>query len=302
VWTGRQISSNCARSRVEVELLNRHGGEIKVFELESTQFFASSAPLNEYVRRELPGVRTAVLDWSGVSSIDTSLAMGVARLQAYAQRHGVQMLHAGTQLNQGLVQEELTQHVPGALTLPDLDRALEWAENRLIEFHQEELAPAGEGGLGITGLFAGLGPDHTQTLIAHMERLHYERGQPLVQMGDPGDRILLILSGTASVIVPFENQPSVRLAGIRRGSWVGEVGFLDGAPRSAHVIADDRLEALVLTRPAYDLLATEHPMIVQHLLTELSLDLASRLRTASRHAASKNRNTKPQGEAPAKPT
>lgn len=290
VLTGRQLSSNCARSRGELELLARHADSLKVFELDSNQFFVSAEQLNASVRSQLAGTEVAILDWSGVKNIDTSLAQMVLRLETHARAHGVQVVHAGTQLQDEAVHEILAQHLPEPHWAHDLDHALEWAENHLIHTYGAELAKDEESALEAASLLRQLSSDEQALVMQHMEHTDFAPGEALVRKGDPSDGILLILQGTGSVVMPLDGQPPVRLAGVRSGTLVGEVGFLDGAPRSATVVADTPLRAAVLRREAFNQLAQQHPRIVQRLLTNMSLDLASRLRKVSLQAAARNRN------------
>lgn len=293
VLTGRQLSSNCARSRGELELLARHADSLKVFELDSNQFFVSAEQLNASVRSQLAGTEVAILDWSGVKNIDTSLAQMVLRLDNHARAHGVQMVHAGTQLQDEAVHEILAQHLPAPHWAHDLDRALEWAENHLIHTYGAELPQDEESALEAASLLRQLSSDEQALVMQHMDYTDFAPGEALVRKGDPSDGILLILQGTGSVVMPLDGQPPVRLAGVRSGTLVGEVGFLDGAPRSATVVADTPLRAAVLRREAFNQLAQQHPRIVQRLLTNMSLDLASRLRKVSLQAAARNRNSLP---------
>ncbi len=290
VLTGRQLSSNCARSRGEQDLLMRHADSLKVFELDSNQFFVSAAQLNASVRSQLPGTEVAILDWSGVKNIDTSLAQMVQRLEKHAQTHGVQMVHAGTQLQDEAVHEILAQHLPDAHWAHDLDRALEWAENQLIHTYGAELPQDEESALEAASLLRHLSSEEQTLVMQHMVYADFAPGEALVRKGDASDGILLILQGTGSVVMPMDGQPPVRLAGVRSGTLVGEVGFLDGAPRSATVVAETPLRAAVLRREAFNELAQHHPRIVQRLLTNMSLDLAARLRKVSLQAAARNRN------------
>lgn len=292
-WTGREISSNCARSRAELALLARHGNEVKLFQLDSNQFFVTAGQLNATIRAQLPGAHTAILDWSGVRHIDTSLTMTLAKLEAFAARQQVLLVHAGTELEQGDVHREFTQHLPQARLVADLDRGLELAENRLIEKYREEMDSAGASGTAEASFFRGLNDGEQALVMRHMSVKQYAPGEALVSRGQPGDSVLLVLEGTGSVIISFENKPAVRLAGIRNGTLVGEVGFLDGAVRSATVIAESQVKAMVLERSGFDALADQHPRVAQRLLVNMSLDLATRLRNTTMQAAARHRNTLP---------
>lgn len=292
-WTAREISSNCARSRAELALLALHGDEVKLFQLDSNQFFVSAAQLNATIRAQLPGAHTAILDWSGVRHIDTSLTMTLAKLEAYAAKQQVLLVHAGTELEQGDVNREFAQHLPQARLVADLDRGLELAENRLIEKYRHEMGVAGVFGPAEASLFRGLSDSDQALVMQHMTVKKYAPGEALVSRGEPGDSVLLVLEGTGSVIIAFENKPAVRLAGIRNGTLVGEVGFLDGAVRSATVVAESEVKAMVLERSGFEFLTDQHPRVAQRLLVNMSLDLATRLRRTTMQAAARHRNTFP---------
>lgn len=285
VWTGKQVSSNCARSRADQQLLADHGDALLVLELDTHQFFASAALLSATVREHLKaGPRVVVLDWSYVRNTDTSVAMVVGRLNAYAREHGVRMLHAGAAMHQSTVQDLLLQSLPDAEIYPDLDHALEAAENLLLAHYRvaPELAPdtTNTASLWASAPFLqGLSPDEQHEVRTRMSLHTLQPGDPLVEAGAPADSVWLILAGSASVTVKSARGFEVRLAGMREGTTVGEVGFLDGAPRSATVRAETEVQAAQLTRDSFNELAQSHPHIVQRLLTNMALDLAARFRS-----------------------
>lgn len=305
VWTGRQVSSNCARTRADQQKLNEHGDALIVLELDTHQFFASASLLNTTVRDHLHGLpahggstasRTplvVVLDWSYVRNTDTSVAMVVARLHAYAREQGVRMLQAGTALHQGTVHDLLLQSLPAADIYPDLDHALEAAENQVIAHYSgtptalpDTTGTSGAAGDGDTEalwagapLLHGLTKEEQQEVRSRMTLHSLAEGDVLVEAGAEADGVWLILAGTASVRVKSARGDSdVRLAGMREGTTVGEVGFLDGAPRSATVRAETAVQAAQLSRASFNRLAQSHPHIVQRLLTNMALDLAARFR------------------------
>jgi sulfate permease, SulP family len=287
VWSGQQICSNCARSRPEQQLLSQHGSAIRVFELEASQFFASAGLLNTFVRREIgAGVEVAILDWTRVRDIDTSLAQVIVRLQLHAERQGVRLLHAGVRSGPGEIGSELSQNLPRAELYPDLDHALEAAENHLLERHRTALDGEAHP-VEIATLLQGLDTDALDRVLERLSWHDFQAGDTLVRQGEHSDDIWLVIDGQASVIVPQPDGRTVRLAGVRQGTTVGEIGFLDHAPRSATVVAETRLQACRLSRAAFDGLAAEHPAIVQRLLTNMTVDLAARLRATNRRAVAR---------------
>jgi CRP-like cAMP-binding protein len=66
------------------------------------------------------------------------------------------------------------------------------------------------------------------------------------------------------------------------GNLIGEMGVLDGAPRSATCTAYTDLAAAVLTRAALLRLVREKPAVAAHLMLAVSKRLSDRLRDTTR--------------------
>jgi sulfate permease, SulP family len=291
VWTGEQLHSNCARGARELALLVQHGQSIKVIELEAELFFGAIASLDQSLTASLVGAHTVIADWTRVRHVDSSIALAVARWMRAAKAAKVQVLHAGAghepdgQASHygSNALEFLNQHFAQAVLLPDLDRALEIAENALIG----ELA--GERSHQTTvmheqiALFAGLTATQLKQMQASMRERLYQAGEVIFNAGDASDSMLVVLQGRASVMVRAGDR-IVRLTSMRRGGVLGEMGFLDRAPRSATVVAEEPLLAYVLTRDAFDDLRESWPETAYILIQNLTLNLAVRLRHTNRLA------------------
>jgi len=65
------------------------------------------------------------------------------------------------------------------------------------------------------------------------------------------------------------------------GMTAGEMAFLDGSPRSADVVAMDKVECLVITRTWFTTLADALPHLKIKLLQSLMKEISSRLRQAN---------------------
>ena len=63
---------------------------------------------------------------------------------------------------------------------------------------------------------------------------------------------------------------------------LGEMGFLDRAPRSAVITADTDVECDLLKVEQFERLVQTHPRITIVLLTNMALGIADRLRKATR--------------------
>jgi CRP-like cAMP-binding protein len=85
-------------------------------------------------------------------------------------------------------------------------------------------------------------------------------GQRVIQEGEVGDRLFLILSGTVQVVAQSPRGP-VELARLSRGAIFGEVGFLTGKPRTANVLALDAVEVISFARPDLDPVLNKYPKL-----------------------------------------
>ena len=280
--SGREILSNCARTPTEFEVLARHGDAIRVLQLDSHQFFASAALLQDAVRQALAGAQYVVLDWTAVRQIDSSIAQGMGRLQLQAQQSGTVLVHAGTQMREGNVHALLHGDAPHARFADDLDRALETVENLLLQQH---LPPfLAENPQGHLVWPADLSDEESHALKCAMTVHVFEPGAHLIREGESSDALWFLTRGQASVQLLTEEGRSLRVSGVRAGTAVGQIGFIDRQARSASVVAETTVEALRLGHAAFGQLSREHPVLVQKLLSQLSIDLATHLRAANLHA------------------
>lgn len=100
--------------------------------------------------------------------------------------------------------------------------------------------------------------------IAGLARVgDFSPGTVVIQQGEPGDALHLILSGRARVL---SKRPKL----LRTGDYFGEMALLDGAPRSATVMADTELQTMRLPRAPFLRLLRSEPGIALAMLTRLA--------------------------------
>lgn len=279
ICSGAQMASNCARSREEIQLLLAHSQDIRIFQLDSQQFFASAAQLNRTIREHSHGARYVVMDWSRVEHIDSSVGLTMGRLEGYFRDHDTLFWQAGARRNGSEVVNVLSQHMRQPLWATDLDRALEQVENRLIQRYQPALSSAFDNAVE-PPWFACLSATQRILLRQHLSEHSFVPGQVILQAGAPSHEMWLIVRGRCSVYLHHGSTQEMRIAGVSPGTTVGEMGFLDGSPRSATVVAESTVQALCMTRAAFQILSDEAPTAVQLILAQLTIDLAARLRYA----------------------
>jgi sulfate permease, SulP family len=290
VWTGSQLSSNCARGSGELRILAQHGAQLRVFELEGDMFFALGASLDRSLHASSEGASCVVLDWSRVRHIDTSVAAVVAAFERHEEELGVLVVHAGAAgMPHGNVAEELRRHIAGVHLAADLDYALELAENHLILEHQHERAGEVSSVFEAMQLFDGMSVEERTALEQAMTQKLFPAGEVILRAGDESHEMMLILQGSASIVVANQQGQPVRLAGARRGALIGEIAFLDGSTRSASVLAQSDVVVASLDRARFEQLCRVGDPVVPKLLSNIAVALARRLRHTNHLALARSR-------------
>lgn len=119
-------------------------------------------------------------------------------------------------------------------------------------------------------------------LLAHHAVLRrYRKGQIIFHQGDAPSALYLLRRGRARVFLPSAKGTEVTLAILELGDHFGELGVLDGQPRSASVQAMEDTEALTLNREAMLRFLREH----SDAALSVCVSLAQRLRQADERLA-----------------
>jgi CRP-like cAMP-binding protein len=122
--------------------------------------------------------------------------------------------------------------------------------------------------LGDVGLFSRCSRRERATVARHMETTTLAAGTPMVEEGEAGDALFVILQGAGSV-----RRNGVEVAAVGPGTWFGELALLDGAPRSATVVATERTTVAVLGVRLFRTLLREFPEMTSAVLAGLASDL-----------------------------
>jgi glutaminase len=163
----------------------------------------------------------------------------------------------------------------------DLDRALEWMEDSLLERDRFEDGP--ELRPDDMALFAGLDAGEMAVLRAALCRHELKHGDAVFSEGDPGDRIYLIARGSVSIKLQLAGENRARrLATFVPGVFFGEMAILEGGKRSADAFAKGE-QVVLYALAAQDLarIVRDHPPLGARLYRNLGVELAARLRVTS---------------------
>jgi CRP-like cAMP-binding protein len=121
--------------------------------------------------------------------------------------------------------------------------------------------------------FAGLDAAALDRVASGTRMRRFRRGEVIFHVGDPGDALFLIASGSVKITLPSETGEEAILATLQPGEVFGELSLLDGAPRSATAVALEASETMVLQRERFrQLLATE-PTIRDAVLANMATEV-----------------------------
>ncbi len=122
-------------------------------------------------------------------------------------------------------------------------------------------------------------------VVAYMKPKRFKAGTIVIQEGEArhNDYMLLLLSGDIAV----ENElpgaaDSMVVSIIGPGSLLGEMGVIDGSPRSATCTANTDITVGLLTRTGLMRLLRDEPAVGARLLLAITKRMADRLRETTR--------------------
>lgn len=97
-------------------------------------------------------------------------------------------------------------------------------------------------------LFQALDEPARQEVSQHASRHAFRAGETICNLGDPGDSLMAIVTGSVRVFLPAPKGKEIVLATLSAGEVLGEISVLDGGERSAAVAALTNCDLLYLHR------------------------------------------------------
>jgi CRP-like cAMP-binding protein len=115
-------------------------------------------------------------------------------------------------------------------------------------------------------LFAGVPKRHVRKIAALTKEVTFARGTPIVRHGERGDSFFVVLEGSASV----QRRAGLPPISLGPGDYFGEIALIDGAERTATVVAKTEVRCLRLgSAPFLEMLRRE-PEIAVLMLKQLA--------------------------------
>ena len=281
-----EIFSKRVRTQDEMEILVENGKRGIVVELQGSLFFGTTNQLYSTLETELKTRDYIILDMRRVQSVDVTAVHMLDQIKdILAERNGFlifsklpQNLPSGRDMQRYFDQVGLVRTESPVRVFGELDEALEWVEDRILEGSVCELDEQEALSLNEMELFDGRKAETLAALEQLMEKRSYKSGEKIFQRGDTGDELFLIRKGAVRIILPLSDTQQHHLGTFGRGSFFGEMAFLDGDVRSADAVAFSHTELYVLSRQAFNSMADSHKKLALGLMEAIASVLASRLR------------------------
>ena len=286
-YYGNEIFSKKSRLPAATLALDRLGSQIAVCELQGNLFFGTADRLYTELEPDLKRCRFIILDMRRVRSVDFTAAHTLELIESVLQDRGAFLLFCHMPVGTAAVQDlaaylrkiGVTEHHANVKVFAELDEAMAWAEDRLLESQSPDESALPPLALGEFGLFRALeAPASLAALEAAATARTVAAGETIFHSGDPGDELFLIRRGGVRIELPVEGGRHRTLAWFERGNFFGEMGFLDNRARTADAIASAPTDMFILKRSRFDEVCRQFPLLSGLVLGRLATVLAVRLR------------------------
>jgi SulP family sulfate permease len=281
--------SQKVRNAIDNEALDAHGHSIAVFELDGALFFGTADAVTSEIEPRLLQTQQVILDFRRVGDIDVSGARLLIGLATAIRSAKKELLIASLPPDDARTRAIREMDVQAALRddqfYPDVDAALEAAEDRLLTLVGRFVEEEADMPLEQTGFGRGMRPDQIAKLKTVLVERRLTQGETLFRRGDQGDSMYVSVRGQIGIWLPDEVSASgwnrKRLVSFAPGVVFGEIALLQGKPRSADAVAGDDAVVLELSREDLQRIGAVDPTIMGRLFLNLCLIQAERLRATT---------------------
>ena len=284
------IHSKRVRTEAESAILKEHGCKILVYELSGNLFFGTADKLSNDVQKEMNGTQIVIFDLKQVDTIDITGAELIKRICDDVKSNGetfiLSSLYSGAGRREKLMlylkDLGVMESVGEENIFPDMDRAMEAAENRLIEKHCPETAGSHcRWDFSDFALIGDLDSEQRAKVKEIMREKHYRAGETIFEEGESGDSLFFIACGYVSILGSSGPDKNTRFISLGPGLYFGEMALLERSVRSARAVADEDCELYELQMDKLEALMAQDPGIGTRILHAMARGLSQRLRLIS---------------------
>jgi CRP/FNR family transcriptional regulator, cyclic AMP receptor protein len=116
------------------------------------------------------------------------------------------------------------------------------------------------------GIFAGIGEATIADIVRQTRRRSLARGEVLFNAGDPSDSLYVVADGRIRIWTVSAAGSEVTLNVLASGAIFGEVGMLDGSPRTAGASAMDETRLLAMSQAAFFYALDRDPKLARNVI------------------------------------
>ncbi len=106
----------------------------------------------------------------------------------------------------------------------------------------------------------------------------YKPGDYVVRKGDPSDALYILVEGICDVKIEYGDKKQFTIHKLNSGDVFGEIGFIDGRPRSADIVAVEPSKVVALHREVLWDFAKSNPEIGLKIMHNLTQEICERMR------------------------
>ena len=268
------------RPEAEQNILREHGARVREVELQGEISFAAGELISNAVLRDVEAVEYTLLDFSAVRGVDPVVVPILSDLVDAFEGAGGQVAFSGVGHHPTFIEQITAEREalgkPPLRQFRDLDAAIEWTEDGLIERYGNFTEP-GEMSLAEHGATRGMTDTQLDRLSQVVERREYPAGTRIYSEDDHVDELLLVTRGTVNVLATDSEGDIRRIATLPAGMALGEVAMVSEGVRIGHSEAATDVVAWSLSSSAYRELAASDPALVALFLENMMKMIAFRV-------------------------
>jgi glutaminase len=277
------VRSKRRRGSAQESILAQKSSTIFVYELQGNLFFSTIEQLLRQITAEIDSFVFLIVDLKRVLQIDDCAVALLDQMRDVLEERDKTLMLAHVPES---CAEFFAPNAPSKWRIErlfsNIDSALEWCEDRLLEQVQPDLLCEGcRVPLSQMEILAGFSHPEIALIESVLKEMRYSAGQIIITEGDVADSLYFLAAGRVSISLNIKNgSRRQRLSTLTPGLAFGELALLDGDTRSADVIADEPTFCYVLPTVKLRALATSHPEIQSKLIFNIGRELSARLRHA----------------------
>lgn len=265
--SGATYQSNAVRSLPQSRLLLEEGDQTHIICLQGFLFFGTSNSLSHCIQHRLQDsssllVKFVVLDFQSVNGLDSSAVLSFLKLKQLFQAQDVKLIftHLGPTIHSQLEQGGCLESGDSICQVfPNLDRGLEWCENKILEqipFRRSRSLPLI---LQLNDLFPN--DNDASEFVNYLEEWDAEKGDVVFQQNQPSDAIYLIEVGQVTIYLERQKGQPRRIQTLGSGNLVGELDFFRCSRHKTSAIVDMPSTLYRLSTESFNIMQREKPEI-----------------------------------------